>query len=160
MSIINEIKQEIKMAMKEKNTIKKDVLKLILGKSEELAKEKIIKEKGDLSNIEISDEVVITALNKELKQLTQTKTILEENNKIDSSLYKETILKLEIVKSYLPKQMTEEELTQKIKEIINSIGDKNNRGLIMKTVMQELKGKADGKLINQKVQEILKKISL
>jgi len=157
MSIINEIKQEIKMAMKEKNTIKKDVLKLILGKSEELAKEKIIKEKGDLSNIEISDEVVITALNKELKQLTQTKTILEENNKIDSSLYKETILKLEIVKSYLPKQMTEEELTQKIEEIINSIGDKNNRGLIMKTVMQELKGKADGKLINQKVQEILKK---
>jgi len=160
MSIINEIKQEIKMAMKEKNTIKKDVLKLILGKSEELAKEKIIKEKGDLSNIEISDEVVITALNKELKQLTQTKTILEENNKIDSSLYNETILKLEIVKSYLPKQMTEEELTQKIEEIINSIGDKNNRGLIMKTVMQELKGKADGKLINQKVQEILKKISL
>ena len=157
MSIINEIKQEIKMAMKEKNTIKKDVLKLILGKSEELAKEKIIKEKGDLSNIEISDEVVITALNKELKQLTQTKTILEENNKIDSSLYKETILKLEIVKSYLPKQMTEEELTQKIEEIINSIGDKNNRGLIMKTVIQELKGKADGKLINQKVQEILKK---
>lgn len=157
MSIINEVKQEIKKAMKEKNTIKKDVLKLILGKSEELAKEKIIKEKGDLSNIEISDEVVITALNKELKQLTQTKTILEENNKIDSSLYNETILKLEIVKSYLPKQMTEEELTQKIEEIINSIGDKNNRGLIMKTVMQELKGKADGKLINQKVQEILKK---
>lgn len=157
MSLLIEIKQDIKTSMKAKNVVRKDVLKLIVAKAEEIAKEKTIKEKGDLSNIVISDDMVLTALNKEQKQLNQTRSILEENNKQDSSLYKETIEKLNIIKSYLPKQMSEDELINKIQEIIDTLENKSNQGLIMKAVMKELKGKADGKLINQKVQEILKK---
>lgn len=158
MSLLIEIKQDIKTSMKEKNVVRKDVLKLIVAKAEEIAKEKTIKEKGDLSNIIISDDIVLTALNKEQKQLNQTRSILEENNKQDSSLYKETIEKLNIIKSYLPEQMSEDELLNRIQEIIDTLEDKSNRGLIMKAVMKELKGKADGKLINQKVQEILTKV--
>lgn len=157
MSLIIEIRQDIKSAMKEKNGVKKDVLKLIVAKAEEIAKEKTVKEKGDLSNIVISDEMVLTALTKEEKQLNQTKTILANNNKQETVLYTETLEKLNIIKSYLPKQLSEEELSEKINKIIDTLEDKSNRGLVMKAVMKELKGKADGKLINQKVQEILSK---
>ena len=102
--------------------------------------------------------MVIDACNKELKQLNQTKDILVSNGKEDSELYKETIEKISIVTSYLPKQLSEEELKEKIRELISGIEDKSNKGLIMKTVMSNLKGKADGKIINSCVQEVLRGI--
>ena len=152
------IRNDIKVAMREKNIIKKDVLKMILLKSEEIAKEDAIKNKKDLAKIHPTDEMVIDACNKELKQLNQTKDILVSNGKEDSELYKETIEKISIVTSYLPKQLSEEELKEKIRELISGIEDKSNKGLIMKTVMSNLKGKADGKIINSCVQEVLRGI--
>ena len=96
--------------------------------------------------------MVLDAIKKESKQLQDTIDILVKNKKEDSDLYKESVTKMDILKSYLPKQLSEEELTKEIKDFIekNNI-DTSNRGLVMKSVMPEFKSKADGKLINKVV---------
>ena len=69
--------------------------------------------------------------------------ILEEYNK-----------KLEVIKSYAPKQLTEEELTTIITEKYSDLIATGNKGVYMKSIMADLKGKADGKLINSVISKI------
>ena len=64
---------------------------------------------------------------------------------------------LKILKEYLPAQMPEEEIRSKIKEIIQKVGASSNKdfGRVMKEVMIEIKGKANGALIKKIVEESL-----
>ncbi len=64
---------------------------------------------------------------------------------------------LKIIESYLPEQLSDEEIEAKVKEIANQIGaeTKKDFGKLMGAVMKELKGKADGNKIRQIVEKIL-----
>ena len=62
----------------------------------------------------------------------------------------------EIIKEYAPAQMGEEEIKALLMEKYADVIATNNKGMIMKTVMAELKGKADGKVINAVVAELCK----
>lgn len=138
------IMSDIKEAMKSKDIDKRDVLKQVQSKSQADAKEK---------KIEISDEVVLNAIAKELKQLNQTKDSVA--SKPDSDLYKSTVEKISILQGYLPEQLSEDECLVEVGKLLNSTEDlpKGKRiGLIMK----ELKGKADNKLIKQCIDALLK----
>lgn len=97
------IMSNIKDAMKEKNTILKDVLKQVQTKAQATAKE---------SKTEITDEIVIDAINKELKQLNQTLDAVK--SKPESELFKSTMEKITILKEYLPEQMSEDEIANEI----------------------------------------------
>lgn len=142
--MITQIRKDIKTSMIEKNIVKRDVLKMVLNKANALAKDSKIDEP--------TNEMVLDAIKKESKQIQDTIDILLKNNKTDSELYTESITKLDILKTYLPKQLSEEELKVQIKEFIeNNNIDTSNRGAIMKAVMPEFKSKADGKLINKVV---------
>lgn len=146
--MIKQIRADIKTAMVEKDTIKRDVLKMVLNKANAIAKDAKIDEP--------TNEMVLDAIKKETKQINDTVDILIKNNKKDSDLYKESITKMDILKSYLPKQLSQEELEIQIKEFLekNNI-DTSNRGVVMKTVMPKFKSKADGKLINQVVSKLI-----
>lgn len=146
--MIKTIRADIKTAMMEKDTIKRDVLKMVLNKANALAKDEKIDEP--------TSEMVLDAIKKESKQVQDTIDILIKNEKTDSDLYKESVLKMDILKSYLPKQLSEDELKIQIKEFLekNEI-DTSNRGAIMKAVMPEFKSKADGKLINKVVSTLI-----
>ena len=146
--MIKAIRADIKTAMIEKDVIKRDVLKMVLNKANALAKDAKIDEP--------TTDMVLDAIKKETKQIQDTVDILTSNGKSDSDLYKESIQKMDILKVYLPKQLTEDELENEIKEFIekNSV-DTSNRGAIMKAVMPEFKSKADGKLINKVVSKLL-----
>ena len=61
---------------------------------------------------------------------------------------------LKLVEEYAPKLLSEEEITATIKEKFMDVIESKNKGLIMKTIMPEFKGKADGKLINQVVAKL------
>lgn len=139
------IKTQIKEAMKSKSVIKRDVLKMVVNKAKIILKESNPNDNGE----NISDEIMLQAIRKELKQLEQTKTALEL--KSDSDLYKETVEKISVLSGYLPKLMNKEEVEDKVKEIL-STNEYANFGLKMKAVMQELKGKADNKLIKEVVE--------
>ena len=146
--MIKRIHADIKTAMKEKNITQRDVLKMVLNKANALAKD----EKIDSP----TDAMVIDAIKKESKQIQDTIDILVKNAKTDSDLYVESVNKLEILKTYLPKQLTEDELTVEIKKFLeeNAI-DTSNRGSVMKAVMPKFKDVADGKLINKVVGSLL-----
>lgn len=145
--MINKIRADIKTAMLNKDNISRDVLKMVLDKANANAKEK---------KIEVpTNEMVIDAINKERKQIKQTLDILVQNKKEDSDLYKESIAKYNLLETYLPKQMSEDEIKDVVNKIIIEKNlDIKNKGLIMKNVMPILKGKADGKIISSIVNSL------
>lgn len=139
------IKAEIKEAMKTKDTIKRDALKMVVDKAKSIKKET---HPNDTTEI-IPDDMIVTAVNKEIKQLNQTKDSLK--GKEDSNLYKETEIKIAILSTYLPKMMTKEEVEKAVESIL-STGEYSNFGARMKVVMSELRGKADNKVIKEAVE--------
>lgn len=138
------IMSDIKEAMKSKDINKRDVLKQVQSKTQADAKEK---------KIEISDEVVLNAIAKELKQLNQTKDSVA--SKPDSDLYKSTVEKISILQGYLPEQLSEDECLYEVGEILNRTTDMP-KGKRIGLIMKELKGKADNKLIKQCIDALLK----
>ena len=140
------IKEQIKDAMKNKDTEKRDVLKMVVGKAKS-----IIKEKNPTANSEdIPDDVMIQAIQKEIKQLIQTKDSLVGRE--ESELYVATVKKMVLLEEYLPKMMSKEEVEAAVAEILTA-GDYPNFGLKMKAVMCALKGKADNKVIKEVVEQ-------
>lgn len=138
------VMSNIKDAMKEKNTILKDVLKQVQTKAQATAKE---------NKTEITDEIVIDAINKELKQLNQTLDAVK--SKPESDLFMSTMEKITILKAYLPEQMSEDEIANEIKQIISENTDVPI-GKLTGIVMKSLKGKADNKVIKKVFDEINK----
>lgn len=150
--MINErIKNDIKQAMIDKDEVKKNTLKMVVNKANAQAKDIALKNKTE---IELTDEVMIAAINKEFKQVEETIAMIESNGKTDSELYANSVKARAILAEYLPKQLTGEELEVEIRKLLEGI-DTSNKGLVMKTVMGELKGKANGKLINTVTMKIL-----
>lgn len=150
-----QIKEEIKTAMKNKDTEKRDVLKMVVDKAKAIVKEK------NPTNVteDIPDDVILQAIQKEVKQLNQTKDTLK--GKENTDLYASTTLKIGILSGYLPTQMTENELEKYIEsELIKLTGvnvkiSPKIKGMVMKNIMPKLKGKADSRLINQVVDRLL-----
>lgn len=150
-----QIKEEIKTAMKSKDTEKRDVLKMVVDKAKAIVKEK------NPTNVteDIPDDVILQAIQKEVKQLNQTKDALKGKENID--LYASTTLKIGILSEYLPTQMTENELEKYIEsELIELTGvnveiSPKIKGMVMKNIMPKLKGKADSRLINKVVDRLL-----
>ena len=142
--LYTEIQSAIKEAMKSKETDKKDVLKMVVAKAQAIAKE---------SKCEVSDSIVLDGIQKELKQLNQTKDSLV--GKENSELYKSTVYKIEVLNGYLPKMMTENEVLASISYIVDTTNVELNKGALMKAIMPRLKGKADGKVISKCVDDII-----
>lgn len=150
-----QIKEEIKTAMKNKDTEKRDVLKMVVDKAKAIVKEK------NPTNVteDIPDDVILQAIQKEVKQLNQTKDALK--GKENTDLYASTTLKIGILSEYLPTQMTENELEKYIEsELIEFTGvnveiSPKIKGMVMKNIMPKLKGRADSRLINQVVDRLL-----
>jgi uncharacterized protein YqeY len=145
------IKADIKDAMRNKDNIKRDVLKMVVDKAKTIMKERNPTDSSDV----IPDDVILQAINKEIKQLNQTKDAL--SGRENSQYFHETTLKMEILNEYLPKQMTREEVEKAVAEILSK-GGYNNFGMMMKSVMTELRGKADNKLIKEVVENFNKVI--
>ena len=147
MDLFTTMKSHIKEAMKNKDINRKDVLKMVIDKAQA-----IVKEKNPTSTVDvISDDILIQAVQKEMKQLEQTSKILVENGKENSELYTNSAHKIAILNEYLPKQMTREEVESVVNNILSN-SDYPNFGLKMKACMTELRGKADNKLIKEVVE--------
>ena len=145
MKMYKRIKSDIKEAMKNKNVELRDCLRMVVDKAKTA-----MKEKNPTEVIEdIPDDVIINAVQKEMKQLKQTADALY--GKEDSNYYQETIYKISILSQYLPKQMTKEEVEDAVEKILSS-GEYQNFGMKMKVVMSELKGKADNNIIKEVVE--------
>ena len=126
---IEELKKEKLTALKEKNTNKSNLLSVIISNYQLVEIEK--KAKGE----EMSDSNMLSILNKVLKGLVDEKEMYASNNKEKET--KEVEEQISIVKSYLPKLLSEEE----IREIISKLPDKD-----LKSVMAHFKKEYNDKV--------------
>lgn len=141
------IKSQIKEAIKSKDVIKKDTLKMVVDKARGIQKKLNPVNATDT----IPDNIMTQAIQMEIKQLTQTKTILEKNGKETTDLYIQTANKMAILSAYLPTQMTRREVEMAVADILSK-NVYSNFGIMMKAIMSELKGKADNKIIKEVVE--------
>lgn len=142
--LYDKLQSDIKESMKLKDKDKKDVLKQVQIKAQAYSKE---------NKTDITDEIVLDSINKELKQLNQAKDSLKGRE--DSDLYISTEIKISILQGYLPKQLSEDECMSEVQKILSDIAEDLPKGAKIGNVMKALKGKADNSLIKKCVDKCL-----
>lgn len=146
MGLKERITQDLKDAMKSKDQVRVRTLRMILTTIRNIEVEKMK---------EATDEDVIDALQKEAKKRREAIEQYEKAGRND--LADEERKELSVIEKYLPEQMSEEEIKGLAKEIIEQLGASTVKdlGKIMKEIMPKVKGRADGKLVNRIVRELL-----
>lgn len=143
---LEQLQKDMIAAMKAKDKTKKDGLSSIIG-----AVKKTAIDEGTRDNI--SEELVNRVI---LKELKTAKEQLESCPAERTDLLEEYRARYDVIQSYAPQMMSEDEVRAVLTEKYGDVIATGNKGLIMKTVMAELKGKADGKVINQVVAGLCK----
>ncbi|GAH18154.1 unnamed protein product [marine sediment metagenome] len=148
MNLKEKLSEDMRMALRKKDALRLSTIRLLLAaiKNLEIAK-------GKDKELEESD--FIGALSSEAKK---RKEAIEgyKRGKREELVEKET-RELEIIKEYLPEELSPEELGRIIEETIEEIRAKDLKGMgkVMGAVMGKVKGRADGKVVNQMVRERL-----
>ena len=143
---IEQLKKEMIAAMKAKDKPRKDAISSLVSAVKKAAIDEGCRD-------DIKEELVNRVILKEMK------TVKEQ---IDSCPAERTDLlaeyqqRYDIMSEYAPAMLSEEEVRKILTEKFADVIATKNKGQIMKTVMPELKGKADGKLIGQVVAELCK----
>lgn len=150
MAIKDQIMADLKQAMKDKDQDRLRVLRSL--KSKLLEREIDERKEGEAS---LSDEQTIEVLMKAAKQRKESIEQFEKGDRNDlADAEKE---ELEIIESYLPEMLSEEEIRDIARDKIEELGaeDMSDMGQVMGAMMQELKGKAEGSLVSKVVKEEL-----
>ena len=143
---IKDLQTEMIAAMKAKEKNRKDTISGLIAAVKKAAIDEGCRD-------DIPEAMVETVILKELKTAKeQVETCPEDRTELLAE-YNE---KVNIISEFAPKQLSADEIKAVISEKFSDVLDSGNKGLIMKSVMGELKGKADGKLINQIVAELCK----
>ena len=104
---------------------------------------------------ELSDEEILQIIAKEAKKREESIEAYERGGRAD--LVAEERAELEVLRAYLPRQLTREEIEARAREVIAEVGASSPRdmGKVMKVLMAEMRGRADGRLVNQIVRDLL-----
>lgn len=148
MSLKQKVDSEIKSAMIAKD---KDRLRALRAVKSLILLEET---KGGAAG-ELSEDEEMKILTKAAKQRKDSADIYQQQNRED--LYAVEMAELEIIQEFLPKALSEEELTQAIKDIIAQTGASGPKdmGKVMGVASKQLAGKAEGKAIADKVKSLL-----
>ena len=148
MNTYEKIELEMKDAMKQKDSLKLSVLRMAIAavRNTEIAKK--VKKLEELD--------VLQVIQKMIKEHRESIAQFEKGGRPD--LVEKETRELEVLQRYVPKEMGEEELKSIVKIAVQESGftSKADAGKVMKAVMERVKGKADGKIINKIVLSLLK----
>ena len=146
MSKIKELQDAMVAAMKAKDKFRKDAIAALVSAVKKVGIDAGCRE-------DIPDDMANQAIMKEMKSVKeQIDTCPAER----TELLEEYTKRYEIMSEFAPKLLSEDELKAIITEKFADVIATGNKGDIMKAVMGELKGKADGKLINKVVADLMK----
>lgn len=149
MSLRDQIPEDLKTALRGKKSLDLLVLRMLQA----AIKNREIDKKGELN-----DEEIVQVVSSEIKK---RRDAIEEFTKVSREDAAEAEqLEINVLMKYMPEQLSEEEVASKVQELVAGSGAAGLKdlGIAMKVVMPELKGKADGKLINKYVREQLAKL--
>ena len=169
MSLQDQLMQDLKEAMKSGDETRKATIRLLRAavSTAEIEKrtafiesrqaEGVDPESLTLDNAQfvLTDEEMLAVLQKQAKQRRDSIAEYEKAGRDD--LVASEQAELAVIDTYLPRQMTREEIEVVVRDTAGELGlsDMSGMGPLMKRVMAELKGKADGRLVNEVVREVL-----
>nr|WP_317283118.1 GatB/YqeY domain-containing protein [uncultured Sellimonas sp.] len=140
MSKIDEVRKEMVSAMKSGDKARKETLSALLSS----LKNKAIDKRADLTE---EEEVQVV-----LKEIKQTKETLEMTPADRTEIIEECKGRIAVLEEFAPKMMDENEIRSVISSVLSDLGLEHptakDKGKIMKDLMPKVKGKADGKLVN------------
>ena len=140
MTLKEKLAEDLKLSMKEKDTVKKNTVQSIRAAVLQVEKDK---------QITLDEEGDIEVISKELKKRKDVLPDYEKSGRDDlvADLKKE----IEIVMAYLPSQLSHDELDEIVKNAVETTGASSMKdmGKIMQAVMPQIKGRADGKMVNE-----------
>ena len=141
-----QLMQDLKDAMREKDTVKKDTVQMVRAAILQIEKDK---------GIEVDDAKIIEIIAKEVKTKKDALVDFEKGGRQD--LIDQTNAEIEILSKYLPKQLSKEEIKEIVQTIVNDLGatSMNDMGPVMKEAKNKIGAGADGRAINEVVKELL-----
>ena len=147
MSLLERLNNDMKQAMKNKEKDKLSVIRML--------KAALQNEAIKLGNKELTEDEELTVLSRESKQ--RKDSLQEFSNAGRDDLVEKIRTEIKYVELYMPQQLTEEEVTNIVKETIEAVGatSKADMGKVMGALMPKVKGKPDGALVNKLVQQHL-----
>ena len=146
MTLSEKINNDLKEAMKCKDSFRLSVIRMVKG-AMQLAKPN--------PREELTDDDVIAVISKQIKMRNDADKEFESAGRDD--LAEQNRREIEILNTYMPKQLSTEELTEIIDKVFNEVKPTSQKdmGLIMKNISPLVKGKADMSLVNKLVKERL-----
>ena len=146
MSLKERINNDLKAAMKAKDTQKRDALRLLNSAFKQIEVDE---------RKELSDEDVVKIIQKQVKQRNDSIEQYKEAGRDD--LVEKERMEIEYYKVYLPAQLGDEELEVELRKIIEEVGASSMKdmGKVMQAATQALAGKAEGKRISAAVKKLL-----
>ena len=146
MSLKDKLMLDLKEAMKDKDTIRKNTVQLVRSGVLQIEKDK---------KIELDDEGVLDVISKELKKRRDSMPDYVKSGRQDliDNLNKE----IEVLLTYLPKQLTEDEIRAIVEEAVKETGatTMKDMGKVMANVTPKVKGRADKKIVSGLVKQML-----
>ncbi|CAM4325796.1 GatB/YqeY domain-containing protein [Paenibacillus phoenicis] len=146
MNLSERLNEDMKQAMKSQDKFKLSTIRMV---------------RATIKNLEIdlkrtlNDNEVLDILSREIKQRKDALQEFEKAGRDD--LAEQVKAEAEILAEYLPEQLSEEEIKVIVQQTIQETGasSKADLGKVMSALMPKVKGRADGKLVNQTVQQLL-----
>jgi uncharacterized protein YqeY len=147
MSIQTEVNEQIKTAMKAKDTVSLEALRAL--------KSAFLLANTSGANVSMSEAEELKIVQKLVKQRQDSASIYSEQGRMD--LAEPELAQAKVLEQFLPKQMSEAELTGAIQTIINSSGASSikDMGKVMGIASKDLAGQADGKSMSEVVKKLL-----
>ncbi len=153
MTKIDEVRAQMMQAMKEKNKERKDALSALLTALKNRAINNRAEGKSDILTEEEENQVIL----KEIKSLKET---LEMTPQDRVDIIEECQFRISVMKEFAPAMMEKEEIEAIVKEVLKELEidvlTAKEKGKVMKALMPKVKGKADGKLVNEVVASMSK----
>ena len=147
MSLKERLQEDWKTAMKARDSFRSSVLAMTRAAVLQVEKK---------DNSKLSDEAIIDVISKEVKQRKDSIVEFEKGNRQD--LIDQANAEIKILLEYLPQQLTHEEIAKIVESAVEKVGatTASDMGKVMTVVMPLVKGRSDGKVVNQIVREYLK----
>lgn len=135
----NKLNEDLKSAMKNKETLRLNTIRLVKKYIQEL--ETSVGHTGDATDAE-----VLKIINKLVKQGKDAAEQYKSAGRTD--IYEEEVQQIAVLESYLPKQLSDDEIAVEIDKVMEETGS-TNMGVLMKELNVKLAGRADGKTISR-----------
>lgn len=147
MGLTDQIPEDLKNALRNKKALELSVLRMLQA----ALKNKQI----DTKKENLTDEDVIGVVGAEIKKRRDAASEFEKVNRPDAADQEKA--EIEVLMKYMPQQMSENEIREVVKKAVEETEAQSMKdiGKVMKVLMPQVKGKADGSLVNQIVRELL-----